>query len=178
MYIEAWFEAILWHSVDLDDRTPRYGAAASGDQGASPLQEGIFKMKLVYSRVGGASAARLCGEAGAGWLGGADARGLPYRRAWVAYAARLSIDVSDLWTDMAFPAPAPQRRHAQPMAGEEAYILQRDPDGLWFVDAWAEAAGTLRPFSPRMARGSAHMNGARDLGNTCFIIELAHATHP
>ncbi|MDB5958742.1 MAG: hypothetical protein JWP59_36 [Massilia sp.] len=134
-------------------------------------------MKLVYSRVGGSSAARLSDGADAGWLGATGARGLPYRRAWVAHAARLGNGGSDLWSDLAFPAPAPHRRPAPPMAGEEAYILQRNPDGLWFVDPWGETAGTLRPFSPRMARGSAHMSGGRDLGNTCFIIELAHATH-
>ena len=131
-------------------------------------------MKFVYSRVGGATTTGMPGEVDSGWLCGPSARGLPYRRAWVANAGRSS----DMWREMAFAAPAPQRQ-AIPRAGQEAYILQQDPSGLWFVDPWGNnGAGAVRPAAA-VARSIAPATGSgRDLADTCFIIELDHATHP
>lgn len=133
-------------------------------------------MKLVYARAGGASATGLAGDFdGGGGLGGAGARGLPHRRAWVAHAARPGNDGADIWKAMSFTAPQPQRRPVRPRDGEQAYILQQDPDGLWFVDPWGTSVGTMRPPGSAGSR-IAPPGPSRDLGNTCFIIELAHAT--
>lgn len=129
-------------------------------------------MTFVYTRLGGASTAGQPGEVDCGWLQGTAARGLLYRRAWVANAGR----AGDMWQEMAFAAPAPQRR-AVPRAGQEAYILQQEAGGQWFVDLWGtHGAGAIRPTTaPSAAPAPA---GSRDLAETCFIIELDHATHP
>lgn len=130
-------------------------------------------MKYVYSRVGNLGGSGLMGGLDAGWLGGASARGLPHRRAWVANAGRNGG--SDIWSAMEFTAPAPQRRPSRPVDGQEAYILQQDPNGLWFVDPWGAAdAGNMRPA---IATAPPAVE-SRDMINTCFIIELDRATHP
>lgn len=131
-------------------------------------------MKFVYSRVGGIGATGVVGELDAGWLGGAGARGLPHRRAWVANAGRNGG--SDIWREMAFTAPAPQRRPSKPLDGGEAYILQQDPNGLWFVDPWGDSIGAIRPAAGSASRMALPVNNGRDLADTCFIIELAHTT--
>lgn len=123
-------------------------------------------MMYVYSRLTPA-------QADAGWLVGASARGLPHRRAWIDNAGRPNSDGSNIWRDMAFAAPAPQPRKSWPGTNEDAYILQQDPSGLWFVDAWTDNAGTIRSARPGKATPAA---SSRDLANTCFIIELEHAT--
>lgn len=132
-------------------------------------------MKYVYSRVGSLGGSGLLGGLDAGWLGGASARGLPHRRAWVANAGRNGG--SDIWSAMEFTAPAPQRRPTKPVDGQEAYILQQDPNGLWFVDPWGDNAGMIRPAdNATTARMTMPVNAGRDMGDTCFIIELAHTT--
>lgn len=126
-------------------------------------------MTFLYARVGSASAAGLLGETDAGWLCGASARGLPHRRAWIASACRIGAGaLGDLWRDLACAAP---RRVTPPQQGQQSYILQQDPNGLWFVDPWGERAGTIRPASAPVVRATAATSA-----NTCFIIELRHAT--
>ncbi|MFL6710902.1 MAG: hypothetical protein ACJ8HI_22100 [Massilia sp.] len=127
-------------------------------------------MTFVYSRVGGATTAGMPDAVDSGWLCGVNARGRPYRRAWVGNAGR----TADIWREMAFTAPAPTRQSLA-RDGQEAYILQQDPSGLWYVDPWgSNGAGTIRPA----AQAGALPSSGRDLSDTCFIIELKHATHP
>lgn len=128
-------------------------------------------MMFVYSRVGAMTAAGSAHGADCGWLRGASARGLPYRRAWIANGGR----ACDLWPDMAFAPAAVQRQPNAARAGQGAYILQQDPSGLWFVDPWGNNnAGAIRPASV-LAHDS---HTAHDLNDTCFIIELDRATCP
>jgi hypothetical protein len=126
------------------------------------------KMPFVYSRVGAVNASGFVRDADSGWLRGAGARGLPYRRAWIANGGH----ACDLWPDMAFAPSTVPRLPGAARTGQGAYILQQDPSGLWFVDPWGNNnAGTIRPASH-----SAGVAGGRDLNDTCFIIELDHAT--
>lgn len=130
-------------------------------------------MRYVYSRLVDPAAALLPGPANAGGL--ARVRGLPHRRAWIDRASRSAS--ADLWGDMAFTALAPQCRPQRPGPDHATYILQQDPCGLWFVDDWADSVGTIRPARPLAPMAaSAAVAGSRELGNTCFIIELEHAT--
>ena len=121
-------------------------------------------MRFVYSRAGGnsASGARLACRLDAGWLAGANARGVPHRQAWIRHGAA----VSDIWHQLASLAPAPRRwwapRHSEQ---QQAYLLQQDPDGFWCVDPWGHAVGAIVPA------GSA----AHKAAPTGFIIELRHA---
>lgn len=132
-------------------------------------------MTYVYTRLGDPATTALLGEVDAGWLCGASARGLPRRRAWIDNAGRPGSEGGDIWRDMAFAAPAPKRRQVWPQGGQDAYVLQQDPSGLWFVDPWGDSVGTIRAIdTPALA---ARSTGGRDLANTCFIIELGHATH-
>ena len=152
-------------------RRPQWQAQSSVE-GVFPRFTGMRKMTFVYSRVGALTAAGMAGQADSGWLYGASVRGLPYRLAWVANAVRSG----DIWREMAFTAPVPQRQGPR-RAGQEAYILQQDPNGLWFVDPWAgNGAGTIRPARPSLPVDA--VSSSRDLADTCFIIELDRATHP
>jgi hypothetical protein len=130
----------------------------------------------VYSRLGDPANAGLPEHADAGWLVGASARGLPYRRAWIDHAGRPDSAGPNIWWEMAFAAPAPTPRQAWPCNDEDAYILQQDASGAWWVDPWANGSGTIRAAQSAMTAPAA--SGGRDLGNTCFIIELAYATQP
>lgn len=126
-------------------------------------------MTFVYTRLGGATTTGLPDELDCGWLQDRRGQRRPYRRAWVANAGR----AGDMWREMAFAAPAPERRTV-PRAGLETYILQQEPSGQWFVDMWgSNVAGAIRP--PHSAAPAAA--SGRNLDDTCYIIELDHATH-
>jgi hypothetical protein len=137
-------------------------------------------MMFVYSRVGGPVTAMTREAVHYGWLRGASTRGRPYPRAWVANVGR----GGDIWRDMAITAPAPNRAPSAPRDGQQSYILQQDPNGLWYVDPWASnGAGTIRSDAPIVSSFAAvaampqtSNDAMRDMADTCYIIELDSAT--
>lgn len=62
-------------------------------------------------------------------------------------------------------APGPARKSTG------AYILQKDPDGCWYLDQWKDdAAATMRPFAANRQDGAGAP--ASDDAELFFIIEI------
>lgn len=127
-------------------------------------------MTLIYSPVDG----RTAGQRGTGCSGGTKARTTPYRLAWIAHSVRFGA-AADIWRLLDFKAPLPPRHPLRPREDRQAFILQQDPCGRWYIDPWgSSSSGLIRPIHHPTP---APTPPSRDTADTCFIIELGHASH-
>jgi hypothetical protein len=68
-------------------------------------------------------------------------------------------------------APVSARDSAVPRKSRISYILQKDPDGSWFIDQIKpESAGAIRPIATAAPAG--YRAAACDSGDAFFIIEI------
>jgi hypothetical protein len=70
-------------------------------------------------------------------------------------------------------APVSARASAAPRKRSASYILQKDPDGSWFIDqVKPDAAAQIRPAAASAAAAGGYRAPAGDSGDAFFIIEI------
>lgn len=104
--------------------------------------------------------------------------GLRGRRVQVAEKTReIGLDQErDEWQDFDFEAPLTARAGDPSLENCKAYILHKEPGGSWFIDRWvADGAGAMRSAGPALPAAN-EQAPANDRSESCFIIEISHAS--
>jgi hypothetical protein len=70
-------------------------------------------------------------------------------------------------------APVSARTSAAPRKPSASYILQKDPDGSWFIDqVKPDTAAAIRPAAAAAPAGDGYRAPAGDHGDAFFTIEI------
>lgn len=128
-------------------------------------------MALIYARHGAGLQRDLADRFGVR----AGVRG---RRVQVSDNTReIAVDQErDEWQDFEFAAPLTGRGADPALEKSRSYILHKEPGGSWFLDLWnADGAGAVRAAGPAFP-AAGEQAPANDHSDSCFIIEIGHAS--
>lgn len=127
-------------------------------------------MTFNYSRVAQPHDQCKAGSRQFGALGKLLSPGMPHTGRWIkSEADRDRV----FWANIARVTPIEPRGTDGADKKPDSYILQKDPDGSWFLDQWKQdSAGAVRPTPlPLTKRDSAWRQPSEN--DTYFIIEIS-----
>ena len=129
-------------------------------------------MTFHYSRVANPMDQGKAGSRQFGSLGQFLAPGMPHTGRWIKSddANRDRI----FWANIARVTPIEPDSFDASDKNQESYILQKDPDGCWFLDRWKNnSAGNVRPLATQMEKRDASWRTTSHNADTYFIIEIS-----
>ncbi|MDB5935669.1 MAG: hypothetical protein JWQ01_3013 [Massilia sp.] len=128
-------------------------------------------MTFNYSRVANPQDQGKAGSRQFGALGKFLSPGMPHTGRWI----KSEVDRDRLfWANIARVTPIDPRSSDGAPRDQNAYILQKDPDGCWFLDQWKEnSAGHVRPISAPIADRDGSWRKSSENADTYYIIEIS-----
>lgn len=128
-------------------------------------------MTFNYSRVANPNDQGKAGSRQFGALGKFLSPGMPHTGRWIKSEA----DRDRLfWANIARVTPIEPRSADGSEQHQDSYILQRDPDGCWFLDQWKQdSAGMVRPISAPATKRDGSWRQPSENADTYFIIEIS-----
>ncbi|MET0856644.1 MAG: hypothetical protein ABWY27_07835 [Telluria sp.] len=129
-------------------------------------------MTFHYSRVATPPDQGKGGSRQFGTLGRFLSPGMPHTGRWIKSddANRDRI----FWANIARVTPIEPNGLDASNKPQDSYILQKDPDGSWFLDQWkSNSAGNVRPMSMPAAKSDGPWQTASEHADTYFIIEIS-----
>ncbi|MES2756066.1 MAG: hypothetical protein V4693_01730 [Pseudomonadota bacterium] len=129
-------------------------------------------MTFNYSRVANPMDQGKAGARQFGALGRFLSPGMPHTGRWIKSddANRDRI----FWANIARVTPVEPSSVDALDKRRDSYILQKDPDGAWFLDQWkSNSAGTVRPVAAPLANRDSAWPQSSENSDTYFIIEIS-----
>lgn len=128
-------------------------------------------MTFNYSRVAQPHDQCAAGSRQFGALGKFLSPGMPHTGRWIkSEADRDRV----FWANIARVSPIGPRGADGAAVKADAYILQKDPDGSWFLDQWKQdSAGDARPLVSLPSNHDGAWRQPSENADTYFIIEIS-----